>query len=638
MRTLRAFLLAILVAASVSAGWTRAGLYGADVRALAVDPADADLLFLGTSQGEVYRSTDGGRTWRNPRESNPFPGYVVDNLAIDSSGRLWAAAWGLWSGSVVAVSDDRGVTWTRRDQKLRDLSLRAFAVDPSNPSHLVAGALNGVYRSKDDGVTWSRISTQANVESVAIDPRRGDTIYIGTWRQAWRTDDGGANWKHIAQGMVLDTDVFAINIDPKNPDDVWMSTCGWVYNSKDRGDSWTRHKDGFENRRIHAIERHPKDPSTLFAGSVAGLYCSRDAGKKWSLVSPESIVVNAIAMHPEAPERIVLATEGDGIYISHDSGATWNRSSEGLYNVRVASVTPDPMIEHRVYAPVFFGPSSAGVYVSDDGGANWARLNETPLPEVLSLVVRKDAEPRFLAGTIQGFFWSADGKRWERAEPLITPVRVEKILEYSTDRLFGATAVGVFTSRDGGRKWYRLKLDKRTGDVALGWIGSGPALFALTSEGLQVFDGSEWKKIAGAPEKGQTLAVQRQRGRSLVMVAGSHGVRAGTVDTSLVWNPVEAPRGEYGTAYAPTPGEGTIFVSFNDRHEIHVYDGKAGRWKTVGIPTRLRDVAGIAADPFHENRFYLGTHGQGILIWDESARRTVEATPAPSAHLGGGSR
>jgi hypothetical protein len=303
--------------------------------------------------------------------------------------------------------------------------------------------------------------------------------------------------------------------------------------------------------------------------------------------------------------------------------------------VRVASVTPDPGIEHRVYAPVFFGPSSSGVYVSDDGGANWSRLNETTLPEVLSLVVRKSSEPRFLAGTVQGFFWSEDGVKWERSEPLITPVRVEKIVEYSDDRLFAATALGVFTSRDGGRKWYRLKLEQRTIDIALGWLGSGPALFALTSEGLQVFDGAEWKNITSAPSKGQTLAVQRQRGRSLVMVAGAHGVKAGTVDTSLVWNAVQAPRGEYGAAFAATHGTGTIFVSFNDRHEIHVYEQKAGRWKTVGIPTTLRDFAGVAADPFHEDRFYLGTHGQGILIWDESRTRTVDAAPVP-AHLAGG--
>ncbi|HKB81292.1 MAG TPA: hypothetical protein VKH35_16405, partial [Thermoanaerobaculia bacterium] len=143
MRRLLLFVLLAAVAAPVSAQWRRGGLYGADVRALIIDPAHPDTLYLGTSGGEVYVSTDGARTWRNPRGSVPFPGYVVDSLVLDREGRLWAACWGLWGGGVIAVSDDGAQTWTRRDAALQDFSVRAVDVDPHDANFVIAGGLTG---------------------------------------------------------------------------------------------------------------------------------------------------------------------------------------------------------------------------------------------------------------------------------------------------------------------------------------------------------------------------------------------------------------------------------------------------------------------------------------------------------------
>src|SRR5712664_3220635 len=130
MRKVLAFLAMLVVAAPVFGQWRRAALYGADVRALIIDPANPDTLYLGTSGGEVYVSNDAGKSWQNPRNSVPFPGYVVDSLVIDRNGRLWAACWGLWGGGVIAVSDDRGRSWELRNVGPDDFSVRAIAIDP----------------------------------------------------------------------------------------------------------------------------------------------------------------------------------------------------------------------------------------------------------------------------------------------------------------------------------------------------------------------------------------------------------------------------------------------------------------------------------------------------------------------------
>src|SRR5438552_17848616 len=75
-------LLVILTALPAAAQWRRANLYGADVRALIIDPASPDTVYVGTSGGEVYVSSDGAHNWRHPSGGVPFPASVFHHLAI----------------------------------------------------------------------------------------------------------------------------------------------------------------------------------------------------------------------------------------------------------------------------------------------------------------------------------------------------------------------------------------------------------------------------------------------------------------------------------------------------------------------------------------------------------------------------
>src|SRR6185295_6748648 len=132
MRKVLILLTIVVLALPAAAQWRRAGLFGADVRALIADPVKPDTLYLGTSGGEVYVSRDAAKNWTSPRNGIPFPGYVVDNLTLDREGHLWAACWGLWGGGVIAVSADGGRTWERRDAGLEDFSVRAISIDPND--------------------------------------------------------------------------------------------------------------------------------------------------------------------------------------------------------------------------------------------------------------------------------------------------------------------------------------------------------------------------------------------------------------------------------------------------------------------------------------------------------------------------
>ncbi|HUP47567.1 MAG TPA: hypothetical protein VNA04_02130 [Thermoanaerobaculia bacterium] len=642
MRKLLILIVVSFVVVPAEAQWRRAGLHGADVRALIVDPADPDVLFLGTSGGEVYVSTDGAKSWNNPRDSVPFPGYVVDTLVLDSEGKLWAASWGLWGGGVIAVSPDRGKSWQRRDKGLEDVSVRALAVYPGDPDFILAGGLSGVYQSVDGGATWTKLSEHVNVESLAIDPRTKERIYVGTWRQGWRSEDGGRSWKHINNGMVLDTDMFAITFDPANPDNIWVSTCGWVYNTENRGDKWTRYRDGFKNRRIHVVDIDPADESgkRIYAGSVAGLYRSDDRGRNWYTVSSEDLVISSLVLHRERPGRVIIGVEGDGVYVSYDEAATFTRTSDGLHNLRITSIVADPVKAERVYAAVAFGGAASGIYRSDDAGQNWTRISTTPLPEVLSLVISPDpeSEVRFMAGTEKGFFWSSEGAEWVQSVPAHFPIRVDKVVPFNRNRWFAATSEGVFTTRDGGREWYRLGgSQERAVDIIVGRVGERRALYALTSTGMSAFDGEQWLTVNNAPARGRTIGVRSIDGVHYVFVAGAHGVRAGRVDAFGHWRPAEAPDAEYASVFAaPRNADNLLFVTSRQQREVLVGTPEERDWLELTLPMQGTEITSIAPDPF-ANRFYVGTSGGGVFIYEGAMQRYVRRDqPAGGAAVAAG--
>ena len=620
----------LVLAAPVFGQWRRAALYGADVRALIIDPANPDSLFLGTSGGEVYVSNDAGKSWQNPRNSVPFPGYVVDSLVIDRDGRLWAACWGLWGGGVIAVSDNAGKSWSRRDAGLEDFSVRAIAVDPHDGDYVVIGGLTGVYRSTDAGCTWEKISDQENVESVAIDPRSHDRLFVGTWRQGYRSDDSGRSWTLINNGMVLDTDMFEITFDPENPDNMWVATCGWVYNTKNSGDNWTRFRDGFNNRRVHDVELDPCDRDALFAGTVAGLYRSDDAGKTWYVVSDEELVVNTIALHPQRPGRIILGVESDGVYVSDDNGKTFTRSCQGLRNLTVTSVAVDPGAAKHVYAAVAFGGVSSGIYESSDAGESWKKLSTTKMPSVLSLVVNDDADVKFVAGSEKGFFWSNDGSDWMQSAPANAPIRVDRVVRFNRVRFFAATSDGVYTTRDSGKSWYRLgdSVDRAL-DIALGALGDKKALFALTANGIVVFDGEQWQPIADSPAKGRTIAIRNVDGSQYIFIAGSSGVKAGRVDIDRIWHEAEAPDAHFAAVFGTNDA---LFLTSRQQRDILVSSVRETSWNALPLPSRTAEITSVAIDG---NRMYFGALREGLFVY-EGATRPYEPRRPAEVVAGGG--
>jgi len=341
-------------------------------------------LYLGTTDGHVFVSTDGAQTWEIRGRVGNRLGAVVTRVIADprDERRLSAAVWyqAAHAGGGVFRSEDAGQTWSLAG--LSGEEVRALEAAPSKPEQLVAGTRTGVFRSLDRGKNWSRISPSGdvelrNVDSVAIDPRDSETIYVGTYHLPWRTSDGGKSWKPITAGIIDDSDIMSLRVDAAAPDRLYMSACSGIYRSDNQGDQWIKLQGiPYAARRTQAIAQDGAFPRIIYAGTTKGLWVTRDAGESWARTTPKDWVVNSMVVLPGRggrPGRVVLGTEGQGVQISDDAGATFSGANRGFSHVVVRQLLGDRSEAGHLLMLMEQGGSQ--IRESSDDGKSWAPLS-----------------------------------------------------------------------------------------------------------------------------------------------------------------------------------------------------------------------------------------------------------------------
>jgi photosystem II stability/assembly factor-like uncharacterized protein len=581
------FLLGAQAGVAGAVGWQALPIYAGDIRSLAITPDAPDVLYAGTSAGQLYISRDGGLHWIEAGTPLPFPGWVVSALAFDPNkpGRLWAGLRGVWGGGQVAFSDNQGQSWSARSQGLSDQAVYSLALTPGRPGRLFAGTLEGVFGSDDDGASWrlltSTLPDLGKVTSLLVDPHRPESVIAGTWRQAYRSDDGGRTWSGSFDGMVLDTEVFSMLPIADRPGEIWASTCGWVYQTVDHGDHWQRFKDGLDERRTPSIERLPD--GRMLAGTVSGVFVSEDAGHNWRRQSDPALDVSVMGVHPARPQRVIVGTEGAGIWISEDGGANYRRASQGLTNIRVAALV------HRgdeVLVGVNDAGVLSGVYVSRDGGTTFPDFS--PLPTILDLAV---FGRRTFAATERGLF-EQRGNDWFRVAETGTG-RVEQ-LEMAPERLVARTSEGIFELRTDrfARVAYQhgppRSLTLYGGSI---WVSDAQALYSLTATSNHTF--------AGPAPNGHL----QRLGDRLVWTGAAGAFLQGEQDT---WTPLID-----GPSRALRTGDERFSGLLLSGETARLFDRQAGKLRVVKLPFPARDLTSALVA---NDRLLLGSSGYGVQV------------------------
>jgi photosystem II stability/assembly factor-like uncharacterized protein len=481
--------------------WSAIGPMGGDARAFAAVPGQPQHLYLGTTNSWIYESVDGGASWHRLSKLDPADDLVLDHIVVDAANTatVYAAAWKLdHPGGGLWVSRDGGRSWSAVEG-LRGQSIRAFAQAPSEPRILIAGTLEGVFRSRDSGVSWTQISPPGSleiheVESLAIDPADPEVIYAGTWHLPWKTTDGGENWHNIKKGVIDDSDVFSIIIDPAQPEIVFASACSGIYKSENAAELFKK-IEGIPStaRRTRVLKQDPGNREVVYAGTTEGLYKTVDGGRHFERMTGPDVIVNDVFVDPGDSNHVLVATDRGGVLLSRDAAASFVAANEGFSERKVEALLVEPPAVgptasvERIFAGVVNDKSYGGVFVSVDGGKRWEQIAEgLEGRDVFALA--ESPEGTILAGTNHGIFaleenkgaGDAPGFHWRSRSTIQNTlvktatethngkrINIEKqvkdtrremdgrvhAIDLSGEAWLAATPGGVYTSKDKGESW-----------------------------------------------------------------------------------------------------------------------------------------------------------------------------------------
>jgi photosystem II stability/assembly factor-like uncharacterized protein len=256
-----------------------------ELSSLAVDPRNPDHLLAGMEPSALFRSADGGRTWRE----DP----AIRRMSEENG---WSVPW----------SDSKG-------------HVRVIAIDPNDPRRVyLAIEVGGVVRTENGGETWENVrgGIHDDVHTVAVNSQSGALVYAATRHGFGRSDDFGRSWRRIeafeGQGYAR-----PLAVNPARPEQLFTAAA-------------TTGPGGFDRPGI---------------GAECGIFRSDDGGLNWThltqgLPAHFKPYVDAIGVDPARPEHVALADREGHIFESRDGGESWQQTAQAP-PVRRLLVLPD---------------------------------------------------------------------------------------------------------------------------------------------------------------------------------------------------------------------------------------------------------------------------------------------------------
>ena len=344
-----------------------------------------------------------------------------------------AAGGGMWK------TIDGGITWRAIWDNMPTASIGAIAVAPQNPNWIWVGtgegnprndviSGRGVFFSSDGGASWKRmgLETTGQIPVVLVSPADANTVYVASIGHAWganadrgvfRTTDGGKSWQKVLY-LNDTTGASDLVMDPQNPKvlyaGMWQVTrhpwilesggaSSGIYCSTDGGDNWQKLSAGLPSGlmgRIGLAIAH-SNPSHVYAlveskGGV--LWESRDGGNRWAKVSDD----RSIQARPFYFSHLYVPQDNeDRIYfLSYDILL----STDGGRNAHIIArgVHPDHhslWIDPKDSAHLLEG-NDGGIYVSTDAGEHWRYLDNLPIEQFYAVAI-DDRVPYTVCGGLQ---------------------------------------------------------------------------------------------------------------------------------------------------------------------------------------------------------------------------------------------
>jgi photosystem II stability/assembly factor-like uncharacterized protein len=632
---------------SIDAGktWTHAGLKDSrHIGRVLVDPRDPRVVFvaaLGHAYGPnpergVFKSSDGGQTWRKVLYKNPDVGAI--DLAFESGNAsvIYAALYNVrrppWStyaplegpGSGLYKSIDAGETWrqiTRNGLPAADWGRVGLATAPSQPRRVYASIevkgseakeAGGLFRSDDAGATWTRVGT---------DPRiRGRSWYFS-----------------------------GITVDPHDAGVVYMPNVS-LYRSTDAGKTFIAIKGAPGGDDYHTLWIDPNDSARMIFGSDQGAGISVDGGKTWtSWYNQPTAQMYHVTTDNQFPYHVYGAQQDSGTVAIASRGDFGQITFRDWYSVGAGesgAIVPDPADPDIVYGGSTGGelfrfskrtgqsqdisPWPIRTFDSEISQRKYRFTWTSPLVFSASAGGATRNVPQVLYFGSQFLLKSIDqGMSWREASPDLTGVDPNNTVSS------GALSVGNAKARGYGVIYTIAPSPLRAGQI---WVGTDTGLIHLTRDGGTTWSNvtpaglADWSKI-GIMDASRLdaatayAAVDRHRLDDLapyIFRTHDYGktwtrITTGIQEPAFV-NVVRADPEIKGLLYAGT--ETGAYVSFDD----------GDHWQPLQLNLPVCSVRDLV---IHGDDLVAATHGRSFWILDDvTPLRQVKAMPATAGvHL-----
>lgn len=628
--------------------WANNGPYGGDIRSIAIDSKNPNILYVGTGGG-IYKSTDGGTNWSvlNTGLENSF---YIWSLAVDPNNP--AVLYAGIENNGIYKSTNGGIDWVAVNTGLGSFNVWAIAIDPNNPSILYAGTANaGLYKSVNGGGSWTSINTgvasSAFILSVTIDPSNSSILYAGSYGNGvYKSTNGGASWTSINSGFGNVLIIRSVTIDATNPATLYAGTDGnGIYKSINGGTSWVPVNNGIGNAYIWALAIDPLTSRTLYAAcNPGGIYKTTDGGTNWSSINTGLVGLEyrSVAINPITPTVLYAGSFGKGIYKSIDSGATWGQAINGLSGSSILSLAIDPANPDILYA----GTNRNGIHKSTDGGISWATLNSGLNGDfIISTLVINPSNPNIVyAGTNIGIYKSTDGGiTWGSAKiglgnSLIRALAID--MANPTIIYAGSFGNGVYKSVDSALSWTPVNNGLgNTTIFSLAINSNNPAiLYAGTSSGIYKTEngGVIWSAASNGIGSSNIFSLAIDPGNPATVYAGTNGGGVyKTVNAGMSWTPINAGLNNRNVlAVAVDPNIPSVLYAGTDRANVFKSIDGGITWNSFSIGLSDARIYALAID-LRGRGVHAGTDGGGVFDYQYNCTYSVSTAGQPLPVQGG---
>ena len=632
---------------------------GGRVSAVVGIPGDPTTYYVGAAGGGVFKTVDGGLSWKPIFEHQSTSSIGDIALAPSDPNLVWVGTGeanprnDIIDGAGVFLSPDAGQSW--KFMGLGDVGqISRVIVDPLDPNVVFVAALGhvwapnadrGVYRTTDCGKTWKKVlfvDDTTGAADLAMEPGNPQVLYAGMWhfrRYPWtledggdstglyRSTDGGETWKKLTQGLPEKGPLgrIAVTVAPSDPSHVYAligAKHGMLWQSFDRGDHWVQVSDN------HALDVRPFYFSR-FAVSPANenkLYflslemMESDDGGKTAHIADRGVHSDhhAIWIDPRNPQRIIQGNDG-GVNLSLDGAKTWrfldSLPIEQFYMVAADSAVPYTLCGGLQDNNAWCGPSSnlggrgvsnADWYAVAGGDGEYA----VPAPSDANIIYA-DSQNGSIRRLDKSTHLSHAVRPYLEGVEELKPAELKYRFNWTSPIAVSATDANevyiggnvVFKSTDGGRSWTAISGDLTRNDKSKQDIAGGPVQHDIS--GAESYD--TILCITLAPTDPKVIWVGSDDG--LVHVTRDGG-RTWTNATSNISGAPEWAR-VYQVGVSPFDA-GTAYVSY-DAHELddrHAYVYKTtdygSTWQKItnGLPDE--PVYVVREDPNQRGFLVLG--------------------------------